>query len=238
MQMKNMKWLLAGAALAVSGAATAGELSGTVTATSDYDFRGVTQSSGEPALQASIDWAADSGLYLGAWASNVDFGPGDPADVEVDVYAGFAGGVEDGLGYDVGAVYYTYPGASDYDYPEVYAGLSYGMFEAKIWYSWDGFATGESSLYYEGNASLPLPNDFGLAMHVGYSDGNMFDKLEGFQSYFDYSIGITKSLGHFDLELKWVDGSDWKDLNNTDGDVLSSNAKIVFSVATTFPWGE
>jgi len=236
MQMKNMKWLVAGVALALSGAATAGELSATVTATTDYDFRGVTQSSGDPALQASIDWAADSGLYVGAWASNVDFGPGDPADAEVDVYAGFAGGAEDGLGYDIGAVYYMYPGTSDYNYPEVWVGLSHGIFDAKIWYSWDGFATGESAFYYEGNASVPLPNDFGLSVHVGYSDGDMWDKLEGFESYFDWSVGVSKSFGHFDLELKWVDGSDWKAANG--GDALSSDARIVFAVATTFPWGE
>jgi uncharacterized protein (TIGR02001 family) len=238
MQMKNTTWLLAGIALAVSGAATAGELTGTITATSDYDFRGVTQSAGKPALQGSIDWAADSGLYVGAWASNVDFGSGDNTDVELDVYAGFSGGAEDGLGYDVGAVYYTYPGSSDYDYPEVYAGLSHGMFDAKIWYSWDGFATGESAFYYEGNVNVPLPSDFGLAVHVGYSDGNMWNKLEGFQSYFDYSVGITKSFGHFDTELKWVDGSDWKELNRQPGDALSSDPRLILSVSTTFPWGE
>jgi len=238
MQMKNKTWLLASVALAVSGVASAGELTGTITATSDYDFRGVTQTSGEPALQGSLDWAADSGLYLGAWASNVDFGPGDPADVELDVYAGFAGGAEDGLGYDVGIVYYTYPGASDYDYPEVYAGLSEGMFDAKVWLSWDGFATGKTSVYYEGNVNVPLPSDFGLTVHVGYSDGPLFDTTEGFQSYFDYSIGFTKSFGHFDTELKWVDGSDWKDLNNQPGDVLSSDPKLVFTVSTTFPWGD
>ena len=231
-----MKWLVVGVALVLSGAATAGELSGTVTATTDYDFRGVTQSSGDPALQASIDWAADSGLYLGARARNVNFGPGDPADAEVDVYAGFAGGAEDGLGYDIGAVYYMYPGTSDYNYPEVWVGLSHGIFDAKIWYSWDGFATGESAFYYEGNASVPLPNDFGLSVHVGYSDGDMWDKLEGFESYFDWSVGVSKSFGHFDLELKWVDGSDWKAANG--GDALSSDARIVFAVATTFPWGE
>jgi uncharacterized protein (TIGR02001 family) len=55
--MKHVKWLLAGVALAVSGTAAAGDLSFTVTATSDYDFRGVTQTANKPALQGSIDWA-------------------------------------------------------------------------------------------------------------------------------------------------------------------------------------
>jgi acetyl esterase/lipase len=68
------------------------QLSGTLTAVSDYDFRGVTQSAQDPALQGSIDWAADSGLYLGAWASNIDFGDSFDADIEVDLYGGFTGG--------------------------------------------------------------------------------------------------------------------------------------------------
>jgi uncharacterized protein (TIGR02001 family) len=235
--MKHIKWLAASVALAVSGAAVAGEWSATVTATSDYDFRGITQTSQNPALQGSVDWAADNGLYVGAWASNVDFDDCCDESVELDVYAGFAGGAEDGLGYDVGLVYYTYPGADDLDYPEIWAGISYGMFDAKLWYSNDFFALDEDAYYIEGNATLPLPADFGLGLHIGYSDGNAFDRLPGFQSYMDYSIGVTKSLGHFDLELKWVDGSDWKDLNDQPGDVLSSDARVIFSVSTTFPWG-
>ena len=83
-------------ALLGSGLANA-EISSTWTLTSDYDWRGLTQTDEDPALQASIDWADESGWYIGAWASNVDFGPGDPS-YEVDLYTGFSGGDEDGLG--------------------------------------------------------------------------------------------------------------------------------------------
>jgi uncharacterized protein (TIGR02001 family) len=238
MQMRNVKWVVASVALAVSGAASAGEWSSTVTATSDYDFRGVTQTAGSPAIQGSLDWAADNGIYVGTWASKVDFGDCCGEVFELDLYAGFAGGDEEGLTYDVGGLWYSYPGASELDYPEVFAGIAYGMFDAKIWYSWDEFATGESAFYYEGNVNLPLPADLGLSLHVGYSDGDAFDKQPGYQSYTDYSIGLTRSVGHFDLELKWVDGSDWKDLNKQPGDVLSSDARLILSVSTTFPWGE
>ena len=57
--------------------ANAAELSATVTATTDYDFRGITQTAQDPAIQGSIDLATDPGFYAGVWASNVDFGPGD-----------------------------------------------------------------------------------------------------------------------------------------------------------------
>ena len=58
--------------------ANAAELSATVTATTDYDFRGITQTAQDPAIQGSVDLATDPGFYAGVWASNVDFGPGDP----------------------------------------------------------------------------------------------------------------------------------------------------------------
>jgi uncharacterized protein (TIGR02001 family) len=60
--------------LLAAGAAAQAEATATVTATSDYDFRGITQTAQDPALQASVDYAHDSGFYAGAWGSNVDFG--------------------------------------------------------------------------------------------------------------------------------------------------------------------
>ena len=58
----------------------------TITAASDYTFNGVTQTDNDPAIQASLDYAFDSGVYAGAWASNVDFG-GD-TNLEWDFYVG------------------------------------------------------------------------------------------------------------------------------------------------------
>jgi hypothetical protein len=54
----------------------------------------------------------------------------------------------------------------------------------------------------------------------------------------DYSIGVTYTLGHFDLGLKWVDNDlDSGDFLYTEGDVFNSEGRAVFSVSTTFPWG-
>src|SRR5688572_5316571 len=111
--------------LAVAGATQAGVTS-TWTATSDYDFRGITQSSQDPALQGSLDYAHDSGWYLGAWGSNVDFGPGDP-NLEIDVYTGFTKTLESGFNYDVGAVWYAYPSETDLNYVEIYGGAGFNL---------------------------------------------------------------------------------------------------------------
>ena len=231
--MKLTHWL--GALVLLASAASAqAEITGTITATSDYDFRGITQSAQDPALQGSLDYAHDSGFYAGAWASNVDFDT--QGDIEVDLYAGFAGG-ETYL-WDVGLVWYTYPSSDGelLDFPEIYASLGYKWIEGKIWYSSNFGGISETSYYYEANANFELPAGFGLGLHGGYSDGDYWDVAYGESGYFDYSIGVSYTLGHFDLNLKWVDGSDLKVVDGVPGDFGSSEARAIFSVATTFPW--
>ena len=92
--------LLAALALAIGSASIAqAEISSTLTLASDYDFRGISQTARDPALQASLDWASESGFYLGAWVSNVDFGSGTAADFEWDLLGGYRGQFTDDLGF-------------------------------------------------------------------------------------------------------------------------------------------
>jgi uncharacterized protein (TIGR02001 family) len=236
--MKQVKWFAAGAALAVAGAAHAGEFSSTITATTDYDFRGVSLSAKDPALQVSLDWAADSGFYVGAWASNIDSGPDVDGDLELDLYGGFSGETAGGLGWDVGLVWYLYPDSSASatkekiaDYPEIYAGISYGPFELKQWYSNDLFGADVDGLYTEANASFELPAGFTLGLHLGYNYGDAFDGFE----YLDYSVAVGYTLGNFDLELKYT-GTDLSGQDKITDDVFNTEGRVIFSVSTTLPW--
>lgn len=218
--------------LATATAAHA-QVSGTVTATTDYDWRGVTQTAQDPALQGSLDYASDMGLYAGVWASNVDFGSGDP-NVEIDLYAGWSGG--ETLVWDVGAVYYTYPGESSFNFPELYGSLGWEFIEGKISYSWDFAGTSETAFYYEANIDYGLPANFGVIGHIGYSDGDGIEAAYGQDNYMDWAVGMTYTWSHFDFSLKWVDGEDLETLKNTPDDIASSEARAIFSVSTTFPW--
>ena len=234
MNIRTTSTVAALALLAVTGVAQA-EVSSTITAASDYDFRGITQTARDPALQISLDWSGESGAYLGAWASNVDFGSGTDSDVEIDVLGGFRGSFNDDTTYDIGAVYYAYaPSGDDVEFGEIYAGIGYKAVSAKLWYAWDFGNSGESETYLEVNGTVPLPEDFGLTLHAGYTDSKYF-AADG-DNYVDYSIGLTKSVGNFGLTLKWIDGSDLKSADGTPGDVFSSESRVVFSVATTLPW--
>ena len=110
---------------------------------SNYIFRGISQTGGDPALQGGLDYTHSSGLYIGTWGSNVgwieDYQGYDSGNVEFDVYGGYRGGFgETGITYDVGAIQYIYPGkrggAVDADTTEIYAGLGWKWFTAKYSY--------------------------------------------------------------------------------------------------------
>ena len=232
--MRQLRILAAFGLLGAAAAANA-EVSSTWTLTNDYDFRGFSQSAKDPAVQGSIDYAAENGWYVGAWGSNVDFGPAD-VDLEVDVYTGFAGESEGGLGYDVGIVYYAYPDESDFDYIEIYGGLTKDWFEAKAWYSNDfgGDTTpGDTSAFYlEANGTFPVVENLSLLAHVGYSFGDYWEDVNGDENL-DYSLGVGYTINQFDLALKYVDS---ETDSVTTNDVFNNEGRVIFSIATTFPW--
>lgn len=201
-------------AVAVPSVASA-ETTANVSVVSNYIFRGVTQTDGAAAVQGGIDYADDSGLYVGSWASTIDFG--DAASYELDLYAGFSGELAD-FGYDVGYIYYAYPDSqSSIDFGEVYGELSYSMFAAGLAYTVhsenkdDLFDAGD--LYYYISAGVPLANDFSLGLTAGYYD---FDNEGKFGvaddvSYAHYALGIAKDAGDFgevSFNFEYADDSD------------------------------
>jgi uncharacterized protein (TIGR02001 family) len=235
--MRNFRILAAFGLLGAATAANAG-VSSTWTLTNDYDFRGNTQSAKDPAIQGSIDFAADNGWYIGAWGSNVDFGPGVDVDLEIDAYTGFAGTSEGGLGYDVGIVYYGYPDEGDFDYIEGYGSISKDWFKGKLWYSPDfgGDSTsGDTSAFYaEVNGTFPLPQNFSVLAHVGYSWGDYWDDVFG-DKQTDYSIGVGYTISHFNLALKYVDTDSDTVVTS---DAFNNEGRVIFTFATTFPWSK
>jgi uncharacterized protein (TIGR02001 family) len=223
-------------ALGCLGAAAAAhaEFSATVTGISDYDFRGASQTKTDPAIQGSVDYAHESGWYIGAWATNVDFG--DNTDYEIDLYTGFSGETGNGMGWDAGLIYYTYED-SDLNYPEIYGGLSYSWFSGKLYYSNDFAASDESAWYLTGDASFPLPANVSLNLHLGYNFGDFWDAIDS--DYLDYSVGVGYTLGHFDLSLKYVDTSLSRgDYWFSSDDLFNTEGRVIFGVSTSFPWGE
>ena len=98
-------------------------VSANVSFTTDYIWRGMTQSDG-PAVQGGFDYEAESGFYAGFWGSNVNFNNGNGQ--ELDYYAGYGFSLGD-VGVDVGYITYDYPDSDpDLKFEEIYLGFSIG----------------------------------------------------------------------------------------------------------------
>jgi len=236
--MRNLRILAALGLLATAAAANA-EVSGTAAIVSDYDFRGFTQTGEQPAVQLSIDYAHDSGWYVGTWGSNIGndsaggFSDGglNTASTEVDLYTGFKG--EAGaLGWDAGITYYTYNGASDLNYAEIYGKFSVSIASFGLYYSNAfGHKDNDEGIYVYGDVGIPA-GPLTVGLHAGYSTGDgigqtYFGGLE--DSYFDYSVGVSYTASNITLGMKWI---------AFDADDGGSDDRIVLSISTALPWGE
>ena len=205
------KFTRAGVALAVlasaaGGALAEGEWSGNVALTTDYVWRGISQSNEDFAIQGGFDYS-NGMFYAGTWASNVDFSD-EPEDtnLEVDLYGGLAGETESGISWDVGFIYYAYPDTdeSDIDFIELQGALGYtfasGVSVGGAVY-WD---PDNENIYVEGSAGYSLTDEFSVDASVGnYS-------FDGGGDYTNWSLGGTYSLpAGIDVDLRYWD---------TDGD--------------------
>lgn len=188
--------VLVGAGALASGQAMA-DVSGSLNITSEYMFRGI-ESSGGAAVQGSLDWSAPSGVYAGVWASNTS--PVFDGN-EFDIYAGWAGEFGNGMGYDLGLVYYAFPeqeenfpGDDDVDYLEFYAGLSLGGLSGNIYYADDYFGSDEEGIYYTLSYSHSVSETVALSFQAGFSQGDGVEAFIG-EEYTDWSITLSKDLG-------------------------------------------
>ncbi len=230
--------IAAGLTVGAASASADDAISANVALTTDYKFRGISQSDESIALQGGFDYAHESGFYVGTWGSTVDFdtdGSGYDGSLELDVYAGFGGSISEDVGYDVGVLYYDYPGDDDEegDYLEVYGSLSFKDLTVGAAYSDDYYAETGEFWYLYADYSFALPNDFAVDLHVGLNSLDEADRFlsDGADGYTDYSVGITKSLAGVDWTLAYVG----TDLNEEEVfDTEWGEGTVVFTMAKSF----
>jgi uncharacterized protein (TIGR02001 family) len=217
MKLNKLSTLVASSVLLASASTTAmaegaWETSANVALSTDYMWRGASQTGNETAISGGFDLGHESGFYAGIWASNVDFSatPSD-ASIEVDYYAGFAGDFGDsGFSYDIGGLFYDYPDADSADFFEVYGSVSYSFASAGIAYSSDVFGSDSDGTYF----SLDLGHDvgmFSLAAGIGYYDFEDEAKA-GVESYTNYYVGVSTELAGFGLDVTYhdIDEDSWE----------------------------
>jgi uncharacterized protein (TIGR02001 family) len=251
--MKRSLSLLAAAACLMPGltaAQAAGPLTGNLTLTSDYRFRGLSQSYRLPAVQGGIDWSHASGLYLGNWNSSVSgnqFPNG--ASLEMDFYGGYKMAVGD-VTLDFGGLYYFYPGAFYNGFAgepklnnfELYVGAAIGPFSAKVFVAMTDFfgldetvgGKGSSGSYYlDLNYATEIAPKLTLGAHLGYQKVRNYGDLD----YVDYKVGLTYDWGGWALGAAYVGTNAEKALytySNASGSKFIGNSAVVFSIGKTF----
>ncbi len=198
-------------------------LSWNLSLTSDYVFRGVTQTDRDPALQGGADYKfGSSGWYIGVWGSNVDFVDPIGPDIEVDTYVGYNTDLNDSWNFDAGLYRYNYIGENDgygnIDYNELIGKLTY-----KEWltftlaYSDDYVNSGDSEIYYNVAGSWDIGHGFSLNAGVGYTD---IDNTDGLT---DWNIGVSRSFGPIEAALNYYD-------TDADGPRLSDAVVLSLSI--------
>jgi uncharacterized protein (TIGR02001 family) len=232
--MKSIRTLaLVTGLLALSGVSQA-QFSSTWTFVTDYDFRGYSQSALDPAIQASADYAfGETGLAIGIWASNVDFGVDD--DLETDYYVNYTGTINDTFAFTAGGTYYDYPlGNGLSGYPEVYVGLNAAGLSFKQWYSNDFYALDVDAQYTELNFSQSW-DAFSLGLHVGYSWGDYWDALG--DEVIDYAVQGNYTAGNVTFFVKFT-ATDSDEALEVTTDIGNNEPRFLAGVMTTLPWGD
>ncbi len=180
---------------------------------SEYRYRGLAQTKGDPALQGGVDYAHSNGFYAGAWGSTIKWikdasdasGPSTKGPVELDLYGGYKFEAA-GLGFDVGYLRYQYVGntlkdssssAGPYvsaNTDEVYGAATYGVTTLKYSYAMSdlfGYTNSNGSTYWDLSATFDLGNGYSLVPHAG----RQTVKSHSANSYTDIALTLNKDLG-------------------------------------------
>lgn len=172
---------------------------------SDYRLRGITQSAGHTAVQASVELGSPAGFYTGAWGSSIAAYEG--AHTELDFYGGYRTKVTN-VDLDIGIISYLYPGADGVSSAEVYATGAQGIGDATIKFG-ISYTPHQSELgdgdglYLSTEVEKPLPRlPLTVRGHIGRETG--VNTITG-SPKLDWLLGVDAHTGPATISLAWVD---------------------------------
>ena len=181
------------------------EVSFNAAITSDYRYRGISQTRLQPALQGGADYTNNpTGFYAGTWLSTIKWtkDAGGGGDVEWDLYGGKRGEIVKDVSYDVGVLSYVYPsnglgnvaGFANANTTEIYGQIGYGPAYLKYSHSVTnlfGFVDSKNSGYLDIGANVDMAEGLVLNLHAGHQTV----KNNSASSYTDWKVGLTKDFG-------------------------------------------
>lgn len=245
-----MKKLLLALALSAGFVASAqAQLTGNLGLTSDYRFRGVSQTQNAPAIQGGVDYAHKSGFYVGNWNSSVSSEVyTNGAGLESDLYVGFKKDIFKGITVDIGSYNYFYPRAttnaatgSNFDTYEAFVGVGYkdivsAKYSQTLGNGYFGTANARGTNYTQVDAKLPVPVVKNLSVVAHYGRTNVANSST--LDYNDINAGFVYALPkQYDLSVKYFTNSGmssaFQSANTVNGQRLYKNA-VVVGVTKTF----
>ncbi|MEO7494888.1 MAG: TorF family putative porin [Massilia sp.] len=213
------------------------EVSFNAAVTTDYRYRGVSQSRLKPAVSAGADYVNNpTGFYAGTWLSTIKWvkDAGGDSSVEWDVYGGKRGEIAPGFTYDIGGLYYFYPSnglSTSANTFELYGQVGYGPGYLKYSHAVTnlfGFADSKNSGYLDLGANFDVDTGLVLNLHVGHQNV----KHTSSASYTDYKVGLTKDFGVASVSLAII-GANNDTYVGPNGKNLAKTAAVL-SVSKTF----
>ena len=179
------------------------ELSGSLTGTTEYIWRGYSKSDGKPAAQANIDYEFKSGIYLGSFASTVnfaDYGFENRSTLEFRPYLGFAYQLSDDWRFNTAWTRYIYDGkifGQQVDYNEFYFYTHFrDLLTINLNFSENSYQQNRMSFNSEITGRYPITNSIEISSTVGYNKQKkvlQYDYLywtSGLTVHFSRNIGI------------------------------------------------
>lgn len=197
-------------------------LSATIAATTDYRFRGLSQTDIGPAFQVGATYTSPFGLYAGAWTSNVDFGD---SDQELDYFVGFNTDLGSAVNWDIMVNRYTYPSSSAASYNEYITKFTFIKdYYVLLAYSDDVFGSSTDSWYSQLGATYALPSDFSVAGTVGLTE---FEDGTVGRDYKDWSVSLSHPIGPATASVAYI-GTDGK---GRDAYGRVADSRVVFTIS-------
>ena len=200
-----LRWIIAIATGSLATTAVA-QVSFNASIVSDYRFRGVSLSQGEPAAQLTASYDHNSGWYAGLFGSNVQFDPGSSREAQLTGFTGFARRIGSGLSVDAGASFSTFSGGENYNYLELQAGVTASALAARLYFAPNYFEQGLSTLYGELNGSHRLADRLKLVAHGGVlkvsGSGDGLDS--GDRPHLDLLVGVEYQIQSMTLQVSRV----------------------------------
>jgi uncharacterized protein (TIGR02001 family) len=175
----------------------AGDLTGYLSAVSDYRFRGVSRTFKDPAVQGGVELKLPSNFYFGTFASMVDKETfANSRGFEWDLYGGYKWRLNDEVSMDAGLIQYLFPTASEFSTLEAFVGATWRWLSFKYYHTlsnrYFGTRNAKHTQYFNLSAVYPLASDLRLQASYGIQKIN---NNEG--DYSDYMVGIAKDWKGF-----------------------------------------